>query len=291
MDDEGTGDIIKNYGHITGAFTGVLLGGLSDGGDLLNYGSIRGGSFGVQELSNNTGGTIVNYGNISSAQTGVEVWTNTDLTTSIVNKASRVISGHTHAIFVNTQGGISLTNYGTINGNIDCNSDSGDAIHNHGKIHGIVELYNRSDFFDGRGGTSGAIFCAGNDHVIAGNGNLSIHAGAGESTLTGGSGHDSFFFDVALDPFAQPTIITNFVHGTDKIVLSEAIFGGLGPHGKLGAAHFHVGDPVNSVAQIDYNPSSGELDYRAHGNAGPAIDFATLINVPSVTASDFHLIA
>jgi Ca2+-binding RTX toxin-like protein len=210
--------------------------------------------------------------------------------TQITNTTIGVISGYEHAIRTHDAGNILLNNYGTINGNIYCNVPSGtDVIHNHGKIHGVVKLYGASDRFNGSGGTSGAIFTgAGNDRVIVGEGNVKIHVGTGFSTLTAGPGQDQFIFGF---PHGATETITNFKHGVDKIVLSEAAFAGLGPHGMLHGAHFHLGAPVNGLAQIDYIPSTDALEYCPAGNAGSVVNFATLTNHAHISASDFILIA
>jgi hypothetical protein len=288
LDEAGTGDVVKNKGHISSPNIGVLLGAISKGSELLNYGSIKGGHYGVLTDTNNGGDQIVNYGKISSAHNGVDLATNVGLTTSIVNKTSGVISGHDHAIFVDTDGHLLLMNYGTINGNIKCAAEGDDVIHNHGKIHGAVELYSPGDYFNGSGGTSGAIFCGSGDHVIAGKGNVTIHVGNGDNTLTGGPGHDKFVFGTALGSIDT---ITNFKHGVDTVALSGAVFAGLGPHGTLDGAHFHLGAPVNGHAQIDYFESTGVLEYCPNGSAGPAFHFATLTNHAHITTGDFSLIA
>jgi Ca2+-binding RTX toxin-like protein len=165
-----------------------------------------------------------------------------------------------------------------------------DVITNHGKINGKVYLHSGNDIFNGKGGTSLAIFCgSGDDHVTAGKGSVDIHVGSGNNTLTGGPGHDHFVFDHKLA--GQIDKITNFNVGADKIVLSEKDFAGLGPHGTLSAAHFHLGAPGNGHAQIDYFKSTGVLEYCPDGNGGPAHVFATLTNHASIGAGDFSLIA
>ncbi|NBS96449.1 MAG: tandem-95 repeat protein, partial [Betaproteobacteria bacterium] len=75
-------------------------------------------------------------------------------------------------------------------------------------------------------GTSGA------DSITAGLGNDSIRGGVGNDTLVGGAGNDLLTGQVGADRFVFDTIlgtsnidtITDFVTGTDKIVLSAKIF-------------------------------------------------------------------
>jgi hypothetical protein len=180
LDEGGRTDYISNNGgHIIGTVTGILIGGNSQGIQLdnggispyYNYGgTIFGAQFGIQDYSNNHGSNILNNSNIKSNHIGIDICTNTGLVTKFNNDYHGVISGHDYAIRTHDVGSLSLNNYGTVNGNIYCDVPTGaDIIHNHGKIHGTLELYSASDLFNGRGGTSGAIFCgAGNDRVIAG---------------------------------------------------------------------------------------------------------------------------
>jgi hypothetical protein len=294
--DSGWGDEISNTGQIRGSVTGILLGGNSQSYSILNgdpstnhsTGIIYGGEFGIQDYSNIRGASIYNLARISSHGIGVDIWTNAGLVTHIVNYG--VISGHVDAIRAHNIGNVLLDNYGTIRGDILCDVPTGtDVIHNHGKINGVVKLYGVSDIFNGSGGTTGAIYCgAGNDRVIGGNGSVKIHVGDGHNTLSCGTGQDQFIFDA---PLGSVETITNFKHGIDKIVLSEAVFAGLGPHGTLHAAHFHLGGPVNGEAQIDYIKLTDTLEYCPNGNAGPVFQFALLTNHPHITAGDFILIA
>jgi Ca2+-binding RTX toxin-like protein len=193
-----------------------------------------------------------------------------------------VISGKHAAIETHDNGAIHLINNGTIDGNIDCTVlGEKDVIINHGKINGSVKLYSSDDVFKGKGGTSGNIFCgSSNDQVTVGKGNVKLDVGSGNSTITGGPGHDQFIFDHKLT--GQIDKIIDFNVSRDKIVLSEKDFAGLGPHGTLEAAHFHLGAPVNGHAQIDYFKSDGVLQYCPDGSAGQAYHFATL-------SSDLHL--
>jgi Ca2+-binding RTX toxin-like protein len=140
-----------------------------------------------------------------------------------------------------------------INGDIFCgDTGASDTIVNHGTINGVVWLYGASDRFNGKGGTSRDIYAySGNDVIVGGKGALSMHVGTGNSTLTAGPGHDRFVFDSSIGGHVD--LIKGFNALVDKIVLSEAHLPGLGPLGKLHAAHFGVnGNAHNASPQIVY---------------------------------------
>jgi Ca2+-binding RTX toxin-like protein len=70
--------------------------------------------------------------------------------------------------------------------------------------------------------------------------------------------------------------------------LSEGDFPNLGSIGVLTTAHFHVGNPVNGNAQIDYTSGNGFLYYDPDGNGPDArVHFATLTTHPALIHADF----
>ena len=87
----------------------------------------------------------------------------------------------------------------------------------------------------------------GNDTAYGGDGVDSVSGGAGDDRLlggfgidhlSGGDGADRFVFTQASDSQANaPDVITDFVHGTDKIDLS-----GLGSLDFIGGGPFHGPD-------------------------------------------------
>jgi Ca2+-binding RTX toxin-like protein len=133
----------------------------------------------------------------------------------------------------------------------------------------------------------------GRDNLQGGEGNDTLYGGKDNDTLQGGNGADSFVFDTALASAGIDTI-TDFVSGTDKIVLENAIFTTLGA-GALSAGAFEVGAAAASAsARIVYNQTTGALFYDADGNgAGAAVQIA-IIGVtathPTLTAGDFTVI-
>jgi Ca2+-binding RTX toxin-like protein len=312
--DEGGGDqVITNRGTITGTQTipsapgitvtdhfgvGVEFGGDADRDILNNNGRI----FGLVDLASTiTGGTINNNGLITG---GISIFHVDDGQTTFINNsksgiiATDIILGDTPwAIRVGSQ--FSLTNFGKILGSVlgpELEIYDHDVVHNYGLIKGDLQfdgaIYNKgiitgkiqfldngiNDTFIGTGGHSGAIFCGnGYNRIIGGTDNDQIHVGVGNAVLTGAAGADRFFFDHGLT--GRVDRITDFTHGVDKIVLSEAGFAGIGTAGHpLAAADFHIGTHATTASQhIIYNPINGFLFYDPDGNgAAPQTHFATV---------------
>jgi Ca2+-binding RTX toxin-like protein len=109
-------------------------------------------------------------------------------------------------------------------------------------------------------------------------------------TLTGGAGSDVFVFNSALDATYNVDEITDFVSGTDKIELDDAIFAGL-LVGSGSAANFagNIGAvPADTNDFLLYDTATGALYYDADGNdGGLAVQFAQLTGAPTLSASDF----
>jgi Ca2+-binding RTX toxin-like protein len=136
---------------------------------------------------------------------------------------------------------------------------------------------------------------AGNDVLNGGAGNDTLIGGAGNDALTGGLGSDVFQFgNFALNASTNLDTVFDFTHGVDSIQLENAIFKKLTATGTLSAANFHAsndGTPVDANDYIQYNAATGALYYDADGSgAGAAIQFATLIGAPAITAADFMVI-
>jgi hypothetical protein len=292
----GNGETIKNLGSVLAVgpgHDGIRFDHSSNHVQLANYGSISGPGDGVFVDSAVDGGVINNYGSITSAGHGIFISTNSGLTTQINNANGATITGATDAI-LSGYGALDLVNAGTINGTLFCGIftlAATDSILNTGTINGTVHLLGaKGDTFDGKGGTSGDIYAgAGNDLIIAGKGNVSIHMGTGNSTITAGPGHDQFVFDSPIGGHVD--LIKHFNPHADKIVLSEADFPGLGPLGKLGAAHFGInGDAHNAHAQIVYKQGNGFLIYDSNGDhPGGQTHFATVAGHPPLGLGDFLL--
>jgi Ca2+-binding RTX toxin-like protein len=116
-----------------------------------------------------------------------------------------------------------------------------------------------------------------------------LAGGLGNDRLTGGAGNDKFVFDAALG-IANRDIVTDFVHGLDKLQLDDAIFKTL--VGGLKAGFFHAGKAAHDADDhIIYDRAAGALYYDTDGVGGHTqIQFATLINKPILAAGDFAVI-
>jgi Ca2+-binding RTX toxin-like protein len=289
VDLSGTGsNSLSNSGKIIGATgAGVGFGTSADGDLLYNHGYIFGASDGVFNFSTVAGGAIHNFDTIRSDGSGILIETAAGVQTSITNAADALIDSFAGRAIVGFGGSFRLVNHGTIIGGIVDHAGGNDVIINPGKISGPVALGSGNDYFNGAGGTSGAIYASGgNDRIIAGKGNVAIHVGTGNSTLTGGPGHDTFFFDDLL-LFGQVDRINHFNPSRDKIVLSEAAFADIGPVGSpLAAAEFHIGPHATASSQhIIYNPNTGFIVYDPHN--GPQVHFATIGAHLALTHGDF----
>lgn len=139
-----------------------------------------------------------------------------------------------------------------------------------------------------------AINLGGNEfvnYVLGNNGANMIDGGAGSDILYGYGGADMFQFTTALGAGNVDTV-TDFVAGTDKIALDDAIFTHIGALGALNANAFVTGAAAaDADDRIVYNSATGQLFYDADGNgAGAAVLFATLQGNPALAASDFQVI-
>ncbi|MCA6516509.1 MAG: choice-of-anchor L domain-containing protein [Chitinophagaceae bacterium] len=137
----------------------------------------------------------------------------------------------------------------------------------------------------------------GNDQLTGQDGNDSLIGGSGDDLLTGGNGSDNFIFNssnLGIDA------ISDFTSGSDKIVLSKAIFTALQSsigNGFSQPAEFaSVADDdlvATSSAFIVYSNSSGSIYYNQNGSVaglGSGAEFANLLTVPTLMAADFALI-
>jgi Ca2+-binding RTX toxin-like protein len=138
---------------------------------------------------------------------------------------------------------------------------------------------------------TGAIDLTGNELVntLFGNAGANILDGkAGADTLAGFGGADQFAFTSALGG-GNVDRITDFLSGTDKIALDDAIFTGIGTPGAFNAAAFVTGSAAaDGNDRIIYNGATGQLFYDADGTGGiAAVLFATLDGKPALSAGDF----
>jgi Ca2+-binding RTX toxin-like protein len=126
--------------------------------------------------------------------------------------------------------------------------------------------------------------------VIGNNGANVLDGKNGADVLTGAGGADTFAFTTGLASFNVDRI-ADFLSGTDKIALDDAVFTGLTP-GALPAGAFVIGtQAADADDRIIYNGATGQLFFDADGNgAGTAVLFATLDGHPTLVAGDFIVI-
>jgi hypothetical protein len=139
-----------------------------------------------------------------------------------------------------------------------------------------------------------ALDLTGNDlanYVVGNQGANVLNGGGGADVLIGYGGADIFAFTTALGA-GNGDFISDFLSGTDKIALDDAVFAGIGGLGTLNASAFVTGTAAqDGNDRIVYNSATGELFFDADGTgAGAAMLFATLQGHPSLSASDFQVI-
>lgn len=131
----------------------------------------------------------------------------------------------------------------------------------------------------------------GADRLIGGDGADLISGGAGIDILTGGAGADRFVFGETGATEADR--VTDFVHGTDKIVLTYNVLGAV-PAGVLASADFKKinGGTVDASDRVLYNSATGEVfaDFDGSG-ASPASLILRVTAGTVLTASDFQILS
>ena len=140
---------------------------------------------------------------------------------------------------------------------------------------------------DGTTGDDNLVGSTGADIMSGGDGNDTLTGGAGADQLTGGNGADQFRFNATTE---GTDVIADFTAGTDKILASQATFGGLSA-GPLAAANFVSGTAANAaVPQFIYDSGTGTLSFDIDGTgAGAAVTLATLTGTPALTNTDIEL--
>ena len=129
---------------------------------------------------------------------------------------------------------------------------------------------------------------AGNDTINGGAGNDTIIGGLGADNLTGGAGADQFTFNAALGG-GNIDRITDFLSGTDTIVLDKAIFNftsTLEAQSSFVSGAGHAAITTDTLAHVIYDSTLRQLWYDP--GAGAVIQIATLSS--AVNASDILIV-
>jgi hypothetical protein len=133
------------------------------------------------------------------------------------------------------------------------------------------------------------------DTLVGGAGADVITGDAGNDQLTGGAGPDKFRFGLLPEP-SNIDRITDFVSGTDKLMLNAKTFNALGTEaGPIKSDQFLQGADMTSAtsltARLVFNTSTSTLYYDVDGSssAQSGVAIAVLTGVTSLSFSDLLL--
>jgi Ca2+-binding RTX toxin-like protein len=152
----------------------------------------------------------------------------------------------------------------------------------------VGDTYSSIEGLVGGLGNDTVIGNASNNFLFGSGGNDYIDGRSGNDYLSGGAGADRFVFNLAFGATNMDTI-ADFVHLTDDIVLSQAIFAGIGA--TLGASEFQIGMANAATDRIIYNNVTGQLFYDSNGNAaGGMTQFASVTVGTVLSVADFVMV-
>ena len=158
------------------------------------------------------------------------------------------------------------------------------------------ELANRMSTYIGDSGLLDGR--AGNDTLVGGfRGDDTLIGNAGNDVLTGDDGGDSFVFNVAPGA-ANADQITDFLSGSDRIVLDGSVHAGIGASGNFAAEASEVRFAANESGMAEdtsdrviLDTTSGEIWYDADGSGPGARQLiATTVGGATPTSTDFWVI-
>jgi Ca2+-binding RTX toxin-like protein len=134
---------------------------------------------------------------------------------------------------------------------------------------------------------------AGNDELNGGAGNDTLVGGLGDDQLTGGDGQDRFVFESAIKNGGNVDTVTDFVSGSDTIVLAGSVFTALRGDSDLSDNLWlaNSSSPATARSHLVFDPQSGVLSYDPDGS-GPATSIAicTLVGVTKLAPSDLVMV-
>ncbi len=154
------------------------------------------------------------------------------------------------------------------------------------------------DTLKGAGGNDTLNGNSGKDTLKGGSGSDTLNGDSGKDKLTGGTGADHFRFTAAASASTVDTI-TDFVHGTDKIIFENAIFKALGTSVTtsefIAKSSGHAA--TNTSQNLIYDKSNGTLWFDKDGNTAggaAAVQIAQLGTTAShptnLTYTDFGIV-
>jgi Ca2+-binding RTX toxin-like protein len=152
----------------------------------------------------------------------------------------------------------------------------------------LGDTYNGIEGLVGGLGNDTVVGNASANYLFGGGGADILYGLGGADYLNGGAGADRFMFVTALGA-GNADIIADFAHAVDDIVLSQAIFAGIGA--TLDASEFQIGMANTATDRIIYNNVTGQLFYDANGNgAGGMTQFASVTAGTVLDIGDFVMV-
>ena len=170
--------------------------------------------------------------------------------------------------------------------------------------------YLGADVISGNGGADTLSGGEGNDLLLGGGGADTmwgdagldrLEGGAGKDRISGGTGADRFVFNSL--PAGQADTVTDFLHLTDKILIDNAVFAGLGANGNLAGRKFVSAANINATSsagiasddRLLFDSDSGRLYYDSNGSGdGGRVLLGFIyelgVDAASLTAADFKVI-
>jgi Ca2+-binding RTX toxin-like protein len=302
----GSGNSLNNT--ITGnAANNTLAGGT--GSDIM-----AGGTGNDTYVVDNTGDVVSETSTLGTEIDTVQSGISHTLSANVENltlTSSYGIGGYGNSLNNNMTGNIANNVLVGNEGNDTLNGSDGDD-QLYGKVGSDLLLGGQgNDYFSGLDGLDTIYGDQGNDSINGGNDrdvlfggteNDTLIGGVSNDTMTGGADSDRFIYDTNA-AFTTNALgidqITDFVNGTDKIVLDKTTFTTLGSvvgGGFSLASEFAVVGSDSAAATADamivYSSESDNLFYNQNGvtaGLGSGAQFATLSGISGLNGDDFVL--